>query len=201
MFHNIHLAYIFLSDYRESKEVAFMPCTPHRSKAKMGKFLQTLVSLKKNPIIRKLRHNDCDKYSNRIFNYSDFVKILADLGQEQQFEVTYVDVDEKSDGDEVQCLVQLSTLPVAVCYGVGEDIASANNDAARNALNYLKMMTKGKTDPAETSSSSNTVKNGESSDASTKEDTKNEGAETEAINNDENTNKTSKKGKEAKNGK
>ena len=148
-----------------------------------------------------LCHNECDKYSNRIFNCSDFVKILADLGQEQQFEVTYVDVDEKSDGDEVQCLVQLSTLPVAVCYGVGEDIASANNDAARNALNYLKMMTKGKTDPAEPSSSSKTVKNGESSDASTKEDTKNEGAETEAINNDENTNKTSKKGKEAKIGK
>ena len=31
---------------------------------------------------------------------------------------------------------------IKVCYGVGNDIKSANNDAARNALNYLKMMTK-----------------------------------------------------------
>ena len=38
-------------------------------------------------------------------------------------------------------------------------------------------------------------------ESSTKEDTKSEGAETEAINNDENTNKISKKGKDAKNGK
>ena len=43
---------------------------------------------------------------------------------------------------QVQCLVQLSTLPVAVCYGTGQDAKFAHNDAARNALNYLKMMTK-----------------------------------------------------------
>ena len=71
-----------------------------------------------------------------------------------------MEVEEKNDDDQIQCLVQLSTLPVAVsrkaqnssqlthpwfpqvCYGVGNDIKSANNDAARNALNYLKMMTK-----------------------------------------------------------
>ena len=53
MFHYIRPTYISFSDYRESKEVAFMPCTPHRSKAKMGKLLQTLMSLDENPIIRK----------------------------------------------------------------------------------------------------------------------------------------------------
>jgi len=52
------------------------------------------------------------------------------------------EVEEKNDDDQIQCLVQLSTLPVAVCYGVGIDTKTANNDAARNALNYLKMMTK-----------------------------------------------------------
>ena len=31
---------------------------------------------------------------------------------------------------------------IKVCYGVGNDTKAANNDAARNALNYLKMMTK-----------------------------------------------------------
>jgi len=72
----------------------------------------------------------------------DYVVMLGELGKEQKFEVTYVEVEEKNDDDQIQCLVQLSTLPVAVCYGVGNDIKSANNDAARNALNYLKMMTK-----------------------------------------------------------
>ena len=87
--------------------------------------------------------------------------MLGELGKEQKFEVTYVEVEEKNDEDQIQCLVQLSTLPVAVglpfyeskfeifipflvqvCYGVGNDNKTANNDAARNALNYLKMMTK-----------------------------------------------------------
>ena len=40
------------------------------------------------------------------------------------------------------CLVQLSTLPVAVCYGTGDDPAGAKADAARNALEYLKIMVK-----------------------------------------------------------
>lgn len=73
---------------------------------------------------------------------SDYVVTLSELGKEQKFEVTYVEVEEKNDEDQTQCLVQLSTLPVAVCYGVGNDTKAANNDAARNALNYLKMMTK-----------------------------------------------------------
>ncbi len=31
---------------------------------------------------------------------------------------------------------------VAVCYGLGQDQAQAKTDAARNALNYLKVMAK-----------------------------------------------------------
>jgi hypothetical protein len=42
----------------------------------------------------------------------------------------------------VQCLVQLSTLPVAVCYGSGPTSKDAQIAAARNALEYLKIMTK-----------------------------------------------------------
>ena len=72
----------------------------------------------------------------------DYVRLLAELGQEQGFEITYVDIEERSASGENQCLVQLSTLPVAVCYGIGQNQATANNDAARHALNYLKLMTK-----------------------------------------------------------
>ena len=42
--------------------------------------------------------------------------MLGDLGKEQKFEVTYVEVEEKNDEDQTQCLVQLSTLPVAVSF-------------------------------------------------------------------------------------
>lgn len=76
----------------------------------------------------------------------DYVRLLAELGQEQGFEITYVDIfqneEERSASGDHQCLVQLSTLPVAVCYGIGQTQPAANNDAARHALNYLKLMTK-----------------------------------------------------------
>lgn len=41
-----------------------------------------------------------------------------------------------------QCLVQLSTLPVAVCHGSGNSSKEAQTAAAHNALEYLKIMTK-----------------------------------------------------------
>uniref|UniRef100_T1GI91 Uncharacterized protein n=1 Tax=Megaselia scalaris TaxID=36166 RepID=T1GI91_MEGSC len=49
----------------------------------------------------------------------DAVKFLEEISQEQQFEVTYVDIEEKTFSNSSQCLVQLSTLPVAVCHGTG----------------------------------------------------------------------------------
>lgn len=73
------------------------------------------------------------------FNY---VKFLQEIASEQQFEVTYVDVEEKSISGRTQCLVQLSTLPVAVCYGSGNNSKEAQASAAQNALEYLKIMTK-----------------------------------------------------------
>ena len=75
----------------------------------------------------------------------EYVNFLEELASEQKFEVTYVENEERGDDDEVQSLVQLSTMPVAVCYGTGTDKNSANQDAARNALGYLKMMTKNPT--------------------------------------------------------
>lgn len=130
---------------------------------------------------------------------SDFVKILVELGQEQQFEVTYVDVDERTDSDEVQCLVQLSTLPVAVCYGVGEDITSANNDAARNALNYLKMMTKSKAEPGSIAPNTAIVGN-TSATTSVEDEAKKDEVEQESSKKEEKATKTSKKNKDQPNG-
>jgi len=73
------------------------------------------------------------------FNY---VQFLQEIASEQQFEVTYVDIEEKSITGKYQCLVQLSTLPVAVCHGSGTSSKEAQTVAAHNALEYLKIMTK-----------------------------------------------------------
>ncbi|XP_037957727.1 interferon-inducible double-stranded RNA-dependent protein kinase activator A homolog [Teleopsis dalmanni] len=72
----------------------------------------------------------------------DFMKELAEIANENQFEATYVHIDEKTMSNMFQCLVQLSTLPVAVCHGTGKSAEEAQHQAARNALEYLQIMTK-----------------------------------------------------------
>ncbi|XP_014484562.1 PREDICTED: RISC-loading complex subunit tarbp2 isoform X5 [Dinoponera quadriceps] len=85
-----------------------------------------------------------DEDENTCFNDGDvnLVQFLQEIASEQQFEVTYVDIEEKSISGKFQCLVQLSTLPVAVCYGCGGTSKDAQASAAQNALEYLKIMTK-----------------------------------------------------------
>lgn len=70
------------------------------------------------------------------------MQFLHEIASEHQFEVTYVDIEEKTYSGNSQCLVQLSTLPVAVCQGSGESSQDAQSSAAHNALEYLKIMTK-----------------------------------------------------------
>ncbi|KAK8392244.1 hypothetical protein O3P69_017677 [Scylla paramamosain] len=72
----------------------------------------------------------------------NFVQMLQDIAQEANFVVTYVDIEELSVSGQHQCLVQLSTLPVAVCYGTGASVKEAQSAAAHNALEYLMIMTK-----------------------------------------------------------
>ncbi|XP_033219602.1 RISC-loading complex subunit tarbp2-like isoform X6 [Belonocnema kinseyi] len=85
-----------------------------------------------------------DEDENTCLNDGDvnLVQFLQEIASEQQFEVTYVDIEEKSISGKCQCLVQLSTLPVAVCYGCGVTSKDAQASAAQNALEYLKIMTK-----------------------------------------------------------
>ncbi|XP_017030024.1 protein Loquacious isoform X2 [Drosophila kikkawai] len=72
----------------------------------------------------------------------DYIKLLGEIATENQFEVTYVDIEEKTYTGQFQCLVQLSTLPVGVCHGTGPSVSDAQRHAAQNALEYLKIMTK-----------------------------------------------------------
>lgn len=101
--------------------------------------------------IQQFYQNLQDKQCSKLFvlhrtplksHQADYKLLLEEVAQEQKFEVTYVEIEDRSDDGKIQCLVQLSTLPVAVCYGTGDSKDSSCQEAARNALNYLKMMTK-----------------------------------------------------------
>ncbi|EEC17992.1 tar RNA-binding protein, putative, partial [Ixodes scapularis] len=72
----------------------------------------------------------------------DYVGLLREIADEQSFEVTYVPIDELSTDGKHQCLVQLTSLPLAVCFGTAESPEQARAAAARSALQYLKIMTK-----------------------------------------------------------
>ncbi|KAM4698577.1 interferon-inducible double-stranded RNA-dependent protein kinase activator A [Rhinophrynus dorsalis] len=71
---------------------------------------------------------------------TDYVKVLGEVADEQEFHVAYLDIEELSVNGQYQCLAELSTNPVTVCHGTGISCGNAHNDAAHNALQYLKIM-------------------------------------------------------------
>lgn len=125
---NVSARYVDLKDSKISTLT-----TPHSHKvSQFHKNLKSSTGIK----LYELQHtclNDGDV---------NLVQFLQEIASEQQFEVTYVDIEEKSISGKCQCLVQLSTLPVAVCYGYGATSKDAQASAAQNALEYLKIMTK-----------------------------------------------------------
>ncbi|XP_025029166.1 RISC-loading complex subunit TARBP2 isoform X4 [Python bivittatus] len=73
-----------------------------------------------------------------------FCSLLEELSEEQSFDISYLDIDEMSLSGLYQCLVELSTQPATVCHGSAASRHAARADAARNALQYLKIMAGGK---------------------------------------------------------
>ncbi|CAH2305849.1 interferon-inducible double-stranded RNA-dependent kinase activator A [Pelobates cultripes] len=71
---------------------------------------------------------------------TDYVKMLAEVADEQNFRASYLDIEELSVNGQYQCLAELSTNPITVCHGTGISCGNAHNDAAHNALQYLKLM-------------------------------------------------------------
>jgi len=90
--------------------------------------------------INVLADDDDESISLSSLNIN-FIQMLQDIAEEANFVVTYVDIEELSVSGSHQCLVQLSTLPVAVCYGTGSTVKDAQASASHNALEYLKIMT------------------------------------------------------------
>ncbi|XP_038645226.1 interferon-inducible double-stranded RNA-dependent protein kinase activator A homolog A-like [Scyliorhinus canicula] len=71
---------------------------------------------------------------------TDYSQMLAEVMEEQGFDTSYLDIDELTVNGQYQCLAELSTRPVTVCHGTGISRSNAHNDAAHNALQYLKIM-------------------------------------------------------------
>lgn len=111
-----------------------------KGRDQIAKFFGDLTA-GKNSVMHSLHRAGASVVSAAGPNY---VKFLKDLAEEQKFAVTYVELDEPVEGGGVMSLAQISSMPVAVCHGVGANIEAANNEAARSALVYLKMMTKKK---------------------------------------------------------
>ncbi|XP_048754575.1 RISC-loading complex subunit tarbp2-like [Ostrea edulis] len=91
---------------------------------------------------QKIKNNQKIKSTKLTTPATNYCQMLQEISEVQRFEVTYMDIAEISAKGQRQCLVQLSTMPVAVCHGVGPTVDEAHAHAAHNALHYLKLMTK-----------------------------------------------------------
>uniref|UniRef100_A0A0B7BDH8 DRBM domain-containing protein n=1 Tax=Arion vulgaris TaxID=1028688 RepID=A0A0B7BDH8_9EUPU len=73
---------------------------------------------------------------------TNYCQMLQEIAEVQRFEVQYFDIKDDNLMGMNQCLVQLSTVPVAVCQGTGPIMDEAHANAAHNALQYLRIMIK-----------------------------------------------------------
>ncbi len=69
-------------------------------------------------------------------------KRLDEVCEDQKLTLSYVDLEEISKTGQRMCLLQVSTIPVAVCFGTGEDVDAAREAAALNALQFLTEMSR-----------------------------------------------------------
>ena len=101
------------------------------------RFLKNLQS-KEGAKISTLARMSADELSSQ-----DCVKLIDDISSEQDFASTYVEIEEKSTSGQFHALLQLSTVPVAVCFGTGNTQEDAKSAAAHSACEYIKLMMKG----------------------------------------------------------
>lgn len=109
--------------------------TPQTSR-QLGQFYQRLRGGAGGPALGALQQ------PNTLLANTNYCQMLQEIAEEQRFEVSYIDVQEPANSGLLQCLVQLATLPVAVCHGSGTTRDDARAQSAHNALQYLRIMTK-----------------------------------------------------------
>ncbi|XP_076471284.1 RISC-loading complex subunit tarbp2-like [Babylonia areolata] len=73
---------------------------------------------------------------------SNFCQMLQEIAEVRRFEVTCYDISENTVTGQFQTLIKLTTNPVAVCHGSGSSMEDSRANAAHNALQYLRIMSK-----------------------------------------------------------
>lgn len=68
------------------------------------------------------------------------LQLLNEYAQKHLFKIEFLDIVERSTCGLFQCLLRLHTLPVSVVHGQGATVQDSHVEAARNALQYLKIM-------------------------------------------------------------
>ncbi|GBM59659.1 Interferon-inducible double-stranded RNA-dependent protein kinase activator A A [Araneus ventricosus] len=72
----------------------------------------------------------------------DCPKLLQNVATEQNFEIIYIPIEQRGKNGECHCLLQITSLPVAVCFGTAATKEEAIISSARNALNFIQLMCK-----------------------------------------------------------
>ncbi|XP_054713955.1 RISC-loading complex subunit tarbp2-like [Uloborus diversus] len=72
----------------------------------------------------------------------DCLKLLQNIATEQNFDIIYIPIEQRGKNGEYHCLLQITSLPVAVCFGSATTRDEAKINSARNALNFIQLMCK-----------------------------------------------------------
>ncbi|KAG8189434.1 hypothetical protein JTE90_012508 [Oedothorax gibbosus] len=72
----------------------------------------------------------------------DCTKLLQNIATEQNFDIIYIPIEQRGKNGDYHCLLQITSLPVAVCFGSGKSKEEAKMSSARNALNFIQLMCK-----------------------------------------------------------
>ncbi|XP_035223630.1 interferon-inducible double-stranded RNA-dependent protein kinase activator A homolog isoform X1 [Stegodyphus dumicola] len=70
----------------------------------------------------------------------DCLKLLQNIATEQNFEIIYIPIEQRGKNGDYHCLLQITSLPVAVCFGSANTREDAKINSARNALNFIQLM-------------------------------------------------------------
>ncbi|XP_076360827.1 protein Loquacious-like [Tachypleus tridentatus] len=73
---------------------------------------------------------------------TDYIGLLQDIADEQNFQNKYCMLETCSSDGNQRCLVHLDSLPAMVCFGMGKSSDEAKEDAARNTLQFLEIITR-----------------------------------------------------------
>jgi len=128
--------YSILKEEKKKEAAAQLPAISGGDLALQG-LMGPNPSVAAAAIASKVKINKGKKSSSAVTN---FIQVLQTVAEAHGFEVTYVDLPEMSTCGRHQCIVQLSTMPVAVCHGLGATKDLAHMTAAQNAVSYLKTL-------------------------------------------------------------